>query len=33
MSGYNDYTGNVEICLGGMWGTVSSSCWDDIDAK
>ena len=25
--------GLVELCLDGVWGTVSNSSWDDVDAR
>ena len=28
-----EYEGRVEVCYGGVWGSVSPSLWDSNDAK
>lgn len=33
MGGYDDKEGRVEICSGGLWGTVCDNYWDISEAK
>jgi hypothetical protein len=33
LSGGNATAGRVEICIGGVWGTVCDDYWDDTDAQ
>ena len=33
MDGDTEYEGRVEICYGGVWGSVCPSSWDSNDAK
>ena len=30
--GDRDLEGRVEVCIGGVWGTVCSDGWDSVDA-
>ena len=32
MNGSNEREGRVEICIGGVWGTVCHHSWDSNDA-
>ena len=32
MGGTNDYEGRIEICSGGVWGTVCDDLWGPLDA-
>ena len=31
--GANDREGRVEVCVGGVWGTVCEASWDNLDAQ
>ena len=33
MEGDEKYEGRVELCLGGVWGTVCDDFWDTPDAR
>ena len=33
IDGPNGYSGRVEICIGGTWGTICDDEWDTIDAR
>ena len=33
VDGTSERNGRVEICFGGVWGTVCDDDWDDIDAS
>ena len=33
MDGASVYEGRVEICFGGLWGTVCDDLWDNNDAS
>ena len=33
MDGDTEYEGRVEVCYGGVWGSVCPSSWDSNDAK
>ena len=33
MNGRNDFEGRLEICFGGIWGTVCDDSWDTRDAE
>ena len=33
MGGDTEYDGMVEVCYGGVWGSICPSSWDSNDAK
>ena len=33
IDGPNSYSGRVEVCIGGRWGTICDDEWDTIDAR
>ena len=33
IGGQNEREGTIQICLGGVWGTVCDNYWDSTDAQ
>lgn len=33
VDGPNTYSGRIEVCIGGQWGTICDDEWDTIDAR